>query len=47
VRALTELGLGLDRVVAARVFLVDMREFDRMNAVYASYFDDDKRPAWT
>jgi reactive intermediate/imine deaminase len=41
-------ALGFGDVVAARVFL---RHFDddyaRMNAVYASYFDEGRRPART
>ena len=41
-------GLGLQNVAAVRVFL---RHFDehyaRMNAVYASYFPPDRRPART
>ncbi len=41
-------GLGLEHVAAVRVFL---RHFDdhyaRMNAVYASYFPPERRPART
>ncbi len=41
-------GLGFEHIVAARVFL---RHFDahyeRMNAVYASYFPPQRRPAPT
>jgi 2-iminobutanoate/2-iminopropanoate deaminase len=34
-------GSGLDRVVKTTVFLVDMREFAAMNAVYARFFKED------
>lgn len=44
---LSEIGLGLEHVVAARAFLIDMREFETMNKIYASYFPPDKRPART
>lgn len=37
-------GSGLDHVVKTTVFLADMGEFQRMNAVYAEYFTD-KPPA--
>ncbi|MEE9250857.1 MAG: RidA family protein [Alphaproteobacteria bacterium] len=41
-------GLALANVVAARVFLTHFEEdYRRMDAVYASYFPDDKRPART
>jgi reactive intermediate/imine deaminase len=44
---LSGIGLGLQHVVSARVFVIDMREFETMNKVYASYFPSDKRPART
>jgi 2-iminobutanoate/2-iminopropanoate deaminase len=44
---LSEIGLGLEHVVSARVFLIDMREFETMNKIYASYFPANKRPART
>jgi reactive intermediate/imine deaminase len=41
-------GLGLAHVAAVRVFLRHLDEhFDRMNAVYASYFPPERRPART
>jgi 2-iminobutanoate/2-iminopropanoate deaminase len=41
-------GLGLSDVVSARVFLTRFeRDYERMNAVYASYFPPDRRPART
>ena len=42
------LGLGLDSVVSVRVFLTHFRQdYAAMNAVYASYFPADRRPART
>lgn len=34
-------GSGMDRVVKATVFLKDMNDFPRMNAVYGSFFKSD------
>jgi 2-iminobutanoate/2-iminopropanoate deaminase len=44
---LSAIGLGLEHVVSARVFVIDMREFETMNKIYASYFPPNKRPART
>ena len=45
---LVGLGLGLERVVAARVFITRFEDdYVAMNAVYASYFPSDRRPART
>jgi reactive intermediate/imine deaminase len=44
---LSGIGLGLEHVVSARVFIIDMREFETMNKIYASYFSPSKRPART
>jgi 2-iminobutanoate/2-iminopropanoate deaminase len=42
------LGMGLDVVVSVRVFLTHFRQdYAAMNAVYASYFPPDRRPART
>ncbi|MGI9506752.1 MAG: RidA family protein, partial [Geminicoccaceae bacterium] len=38
---------GFDRVVFARVYLVNFQDFDRMNAIYTSYFKKDQLPART
>ena len=47
-RVLAGLGLGLDHVLSARVFLTDFeRDYAAMNALYASYFAADRRPART
>lgn len=34
-------GSGLDRVVKTTVFMTDLADFQRMNAVYAEYFTQD------
>jgi reactive intermediate/imine deaminase len=44
---LNGLGSGFDRVVFARVYLVNFQNFDRMNAVYTSYFAEGELPART
>ena len=45
---LENLGLGLEHVVAGRVFLTRFEEdYEAMNAVYESYFPADRRPART
>ncbi len=42
------IGLSLANVLSARVFLTRFeQDFASMNAVYASYFPEDKRPART
>lgn len=38
---------GFDRVVMARIFLTDFREYDRVNPIYASYFSADRLPCRT
>jgi reactive intermediate/imine deaminase len=41
-------GLGLEHVVAVRVFLTHFEEdYEPMNRIYASYFPVDRRPART
>src|SRR6476620_9650760 len=41
-------GLGLENVVSARVFITEFdRDYAAMNAVYRSYFPPDKLPART
>ena len=47
-RVLEGIGLGLEHVVQARVFLTRFDEdYERMNAVYQSYFAPGRRPART
>ena len=38
---------SLEKVIFARVYLVNFGDFDRMNHIYASYFAKDKLPART
>ena len=47
-RVLTGLELGFEHVVSVRVFLTDFeRDYADMNALYARYFPDNRRPART
>ncbi len=47
-RVLAGVGVGLEHCVAARVFLTHFDEdYRRMDAVYQTYFDADRRPART
>jgi reactive intermediate/imine deaminase len=47
-RVLRGCGLTLADVVCVRVFLTEFsRDYAAMNAIYASYFPDDRRPART
>lgn len=47
-RVLSGLGLGFEHVLQARVFITDFeRDYAAMNAVYARYFPEDRRPART
>ena len=38
---------SLEKVVFVRIYLTNFKDFDRVNAVYESYFDSDKLPART
>lgn len=40
-------GTGFDRVVMARIFLTDMRDYPVVNDIYASYFKSDRLPGRT
>jgi len=45
---LGELGLGLEHVLSARVFITEFeRDYEEMNDVYKSYFPADRLPART
>ena len=44
---LAGLDSGLDRIVMARVYLVNFGDFARMNEVYTSYFEAEALPART
>ena len=47
VDVLNAAGSSLEKVIFARVYLVNFGDFDKMNSVYASYFVQDKLPART
>tara|TARA_Y200000002_G_C22479945_1_gene578319 strand:+ start:415 stop:801 length:387 start_codon:yes stop_codon:yes gene_type:complete len=40
-------GSSIDKVIFSRIYLVNFADFDRMNKVYATYFDKNKLPART
>jgi len=42
---LAEAGSGLDRALRLTVYLLDMDEFPKVNAVYADFFSADTPPA--
>jgi|SRR4051794_25178365 2-iminobutanoate/2-iminopropanoate deaminase len=44
---LDELSLGFGDVAQVRVFMTDLREFDRMDAVYATFLEPGRAPART
>ena len=44
---LTATNTSLENVVFIRIYLINFQDFDKMNAVYESYFASDKLPART
>ena len=46
-KVLNEANSNFDKVIFARVYLVNFQDFDKMNAVYESYFSKNKLPART
>jgi 2-iminobutanoate/2-iminopropanoate deaminase len=40
-------GTGFDRVVMARLFLTDFRDYQAVNQVFSAYFADNARPSRT
>ncbi len=46
-KVLTAANTSLEDVVFVRIYLVNFQNFDKMNAVYESYFASDKLPART
>ena len=44
---LTAAGVGWSKVVNTTIFMVDLKESDRMNSVYSSYFTDGNLPICT
>ena len=47
IEVLNATGSSLEKVIFARVYLVNFGDFDKMNSIYASYFAKDKLPART
>ena len=47
VDVLRECGSSLEQVIFSRVYLVNFTDFNKMNKIYASYFNKDKLPART
>ena len=46
-RVLAQAGAGFDDVLRVGVYMTDLRDFARMNAVYRSYFSSGAMPART
>ena len=44
---LRQSGSSLDRVTFVRVYLVNFQDFEKVNKIYKSYFDENKLPART
>jgi reactive intermediate/imine deaminase len=44
---LKQSGSSLERVTFVRVYLVNFQDFDKVNKIYKSYFDENKLPART
>ena len=42
---LTEAGLTFDNVIKTSIFIADMDDFSKINAVYGAYFNDETAPA--
>ncbi len=42
---LTEAGLSFEDIIKCSVFVSDMNNYSRINAIYAEYFDEDTAPA--
>ena len=42
---LTEAGLTFEDIIKCSVFVSDMNNYSRINAVYAKYFNEDTAPA--
>jgi len=44
-KVLTDIGSSMDKVVKCTVMMADMKEWDRMNEVYRTYFSPGRLPA--
>ncbi|XLS30746.1 RidA family protein [Flavobacteriaceae bacterium M23B6Z8] len=42
---LAEAGMNFENVVKTSIFLSDMKNFAKVNAIYGNYFNDDTAPA--
>jgi 2-iminobutanoate/2-iminopropanoate deaminase len=42
---LIEAGLGMDNILKCSIFVKDMNQYSRINAVYGEFFNDDTAPA--
>ena len=47
IEVLNAAGSSIEKVIFARVYLVNFGDFERMNRIYSSYFKNDKLPART
>ena len=47
INVLEQCGSSLKRVTFLRVYLVNFQDFDKVNKIYKSYFNEDKLPART
>lgn len=46
-RVLEHAETGFEKVVMARIFLTDFRDYQQVNTIYASYFKPDRLPCRT
>jgi 2-iminobutanoate/2-iminopropanoate deaminase len=44
---LDQAGVGFDRVVMARLFLTDLQDYQSVNQVFSTYFNEKSRPSRT
>jgi 2-iminobutanoate/2-iminopropanoate deaminase len=47
IHVLEQSGSSLERVTFVRVYLVNFQDFDKVNKIYKSYFNEEKLPART
>ena len=47
ISVLDNCGSSLERVTFVRMYLVNFQDFDKVNKIYKSYFNEDKLPART
>ena len=47
INVLEQSGSSLERVTFVRVYLVNFQDFDKVNKIYKSYFNEEKLPART